>query len=112
MENRQIVRQFIDNLIPNPDTAYETFAEHVTAEWPGSGMPEVKGKDALVKLFRNNGHNTLMSQQVDELIAEGNAVCGRGSVITEKGGKKQTHHFADFYTVENGKITQLVSYII
>ena len=38
MENKAIVKQFIDNLFVNDDLAYETLSDDVTFNWPGFGM--------------------------------------------------------------------------
>lgn len=112
MDNKQIVKQFIEDLMTNREKAYEVFDENVKASWPGSAAPEIKGKTNLVKFFTENGHNTIVSIETHNLLEEGDRVFGNGIVVTERNGQKETSHFADIYTLKNGKITELCSYIV
>ena len=112
MDNKQIIKHFIENLAENPEAAYENFAENITAEWPGSGMPKLEGKESLIKLFQENGHRKIVSQKINNLVAEGDFVSGNGEVATVENGQETISHFADFYTLKGGKITSLTSYVI
>lgn len=111
MTNKDIIRKFIENLVSNHDEAGETFAENIRSEWPGSGMQPVVGKDKLLKFFTDNGHSELISQELDDIIAEGDRVFATGSMISERKGKKSKAHFADFYTLADGKITNIKSFV-
>lgn len=112
MDNKQIVKQFIEDLTANQEKAYDVFDENVKASWPGSGVPEIKGKTNLVNFFTENGHNTIVSQEIHNLLEEGDRVFGNGTVVTERNGKQSTAHFADLYRLQNSKIVELESYII
>lgn len=112
MTNKETVSKFIENLITDHDKAAETFAENIRAEWPGSGMEPIVGREKLLKFFAENGHNEIISQKIETLIAEGDKVSGTGSVVSEKDGKKTTSHFADFYILKDGKIVDLKSFVI
>lgn len=105
-------RQFIDNLFVNDDLAYETLSDDVTFNWPGFGMEDIVGKDNLRKFFSEDGPDKIIEQKINNLIAEGNTVIGDGTIVTKRNGKVETSHFADVYTVENGKITKAHSYMV
>lgn len=112
MENKAIVKQFIDNLFVNDDLAYETLSDDVIFNWPGFGMEDIVGKENLRKFFSEDGPDKVIEQKINNLIAEGNTVIGDGTIVTERNGKVETSHFADVYTVENGKITKAHSYMV
>ena len=112
MDNKQIAKQFLDNLFVDNDKAYEVVADDVRVNWPGFGMDDIVGKENLRKFFDEGGPDKVISQDVKNLIAEGDIVIGDGSVTTERNGKIETSHFADVYTIKNGKITNLISYMV
>ncbi|UOE42321.1 nuclear transport factor 2 family protein [Chryseobacterium suipulveris] len=112
MDNKQIAKQFIDNLFVDNDKAYEVVAEDVRVNWPGFGMEDIVGKQNLRNFLDNGGPDKVISQKINNLICENNTVIGDGTIVTERNGKKETSHFADVYTIENGKITHLNSYMV
>lgn len=112
MDNKAIAKQFLENLFINDDKAYEVLADDVRVNWPGFGMEDVVGKDALKKFFAEGGPDKVIEQKVLNLVAEGNTVIGDGWIITERKGKTEKSHFADVYTIDDGKITHLNSYMV
>lgn len=112
MDNKAVAKQFLDNLFVNNDLAYEVVADDVCVNWPGFGMQDIVGKQTLRNFLDNNGPDKIISQRVNNLICEGNIVIGDGTITTERNGKVETSHFADVYTVTNGKITNLNSYMV
>lgn len=112
MSNTEIVRQFIDNLFLDNEKAYEVVDENMETSWPGFGMDPIKGKANLKEFFESGGPEKVLSQELNNLIENGNLVVGDGSIRTVMNGKEYLNHFADFYTVENGKIVRLVSYMV
>ena len=41
MDNKQIAKQFLDNLFVDNDKAYEVVADDVRVNWPGFGMDDI-----------------------------------------------------------------------
>ncbi len=112
MENKQIARQFIENLFINNDKAYEVVDPEIRVNWPGFGMDDIVGKDNLRSFLADGGPDKVIEQKINNIIAEGDIVIGDGTMITERKGKVETSHFADIYTIKNGKITDLKSYMV
>lgn len=112
MYNKQIAKQFLENLFVENDKAYEVLDEDVRVNWPGFGMDDIVGKKNLRKFLDEGGPDKIIEQKVNNIIAEGDIVIGDGTMITERNGKVETSHFADVYTVKNGKITDLKSYMV
>lgn len=112
MDNKAVAKQFLDNLFVDNDKAYEVVADDVRVNWPGFGMEDLVGKEKLRNFLDNDGPDKVISQEFKNLICEGNVVIGDGSITTERKGKVETSHFADVYTVNNGKITNLISYMV
>lgn len=112
MNNKQIARQFIDNLFVNNDKAYEVIADDVIVNWPGFGMDDIVGKENLRKFFDAGGPDKVLGQKLNNLIAEDDTVIGDGTIITERNGNKETSYFADVYKIRDGKITRLQSYMV
>lgn len=112
MDNKQIVKQFLENLFKDNDKAYEVVSDNVRVNWPGFGMDQIVGKENLRNFFEKGGPDKVISQEVKNLIAEGATVVGDGTIVTERNGEQETSHFADFYTITDGKISALVSYMV
>ena len=112
MDNKAIAKQFIDNLFVDNDKAYEVVADDVRVNWPGFGMEDIVGKVNLRNFLDNDGPQKVISQKINNLIGENDVVIGDGMIVTERNGKQETSHFADVYTVKNGKITRLNSYMV
>lgn len=47
MNNKEIAKQFIDNLFVNDDKAYAVVDENIRVNWPGFGMEDIVGKETL-----------------------------------------------------------------
>lgn len=112
MDNKQIAKQFLDNLFINNDLAYEVVDENIRVNWPGFGMEDLVGKQTLRNFLDEGGPDKVIEQNVTHLIAENDVVIGTGSMITERNGKTEKSHFADVYTIKNGKIIDLTSYMV
>lgn len=112
MDTKQIAKQFIENLFVNDEKAYEVVDENIRVNWPGFGMETLVGKEALKKFLDEGGPDRVIDQAVRNLISEGDTVIGTGTMTTERNGKTETSHFADVYTISNGKITALESYMV
>lgn len=112
MENKQIAKLFIENLFIDNDKAYSVLADDVCVSWPGFGMDDIVGRENLRKFLDEGGPDKIIEQKVNNIIAEGDTVIGEGSMVTERNGKVEKSHFADVYTIKNGKITHLKSYMV
>lgn len=112
MDNKAIAKQFIDNLFVNDDKAYEVLSDDVRVNWPGFGMEDIVGKENLRKFFEKDGPDKVIEQKINNLLCENDKVIGDGTIVTERNGKRETSHFADVYTIKNGKITRLNSYMV
>lgn len=112
MNNKEIAKQFIDNLFVNDDKAYEVVDDNIRVNWPGFGMEDLVGKETLRNFLNEGGPDKVIEQTVRHLISEGNTVIGAGTITTERKGKIETSHFADVYTISDGKITNLESYMV
>jgi ketosteroid isomerase-like protein len=112
MDNKQIAKQFIDNLFVNNDKAYEVLADDVKVNWPGFGMDDIVGKENLRKFLDDGGPDRVLNQNIQNMIAEGDIVIADGNILTEKDGKQEKSHFADVYKVRDGKIVSLCSYMV
>lgn len=112
MDNKQIVKQFIENLFVDNDKAYSVVADNVRVNWPGFGMDAIVGKENLQKFLANEGPDKVLEQKINNIIAEGDIVIGDGTMITQRKGKREIAHFADVYTVKDGKIIDLNSYMV
>ncbi|MBW8360501.1 MAG: nuclear transport factor 2 family protein [Weeksellaceae bacterium] len=112
MDNKQIAKQFIDNLFVNNDKAYEVLADDVKVNWPGFGMDDIVGKENLRKFLDEGGPDRVLNQNIHNMIAEGDTVIADGNILTEKEGKQETSHFADVYKIHDGKIVSLCSYMV
>ncbi len=112
MDNKEIARQFFENLFVNNDKAYEVLADDVRVDWPGFGMDTLVGRESLRRFMDESGPERVVDLQIRNLLAEGDTVIAAGSIRTERAGKEEQSHFADVYTVREGKITALQSYMI
>lgn len=112
MNNKEIAKQFIDNLFVDNDKAYSVLADDVKVNWPGFGMETLVGKDNLRKFLDDGGPDKIINLKVNNILEDGDTVVGDGTIVTERNGKEETSHFADFYTIKNGKITALNSYMV
>lgn len=112
MDNKQIVKQFIENLFVDNDKAYSVLSDNVRVNWPGFGMEDIVGKENLREFLGNGGPDKVLDLKINNIIAENNIVIGEGSIVTERDSKIETSHFADVYTVDNGKIVSLKSYMV
>ncbi len=112
MDNKEIARQFFENLFLNNDKAYEVMADDVRVDWPGFGMETLVGRDSLRKFMDDSGPDKILQLEIRSLVAEGETVVAAGSIRTERAGKLEQSHFADIYTVKDGKITSLESYMV
>ncbi|MBA5629856.1 nuclear transport factor 2 family protein [Moheibacter lacus] len=112
MDNKAIVKQFLGNLFIDNDKAYEVVADNVRVNWPGFGMEDIVGKDNLRKFFENDGPDKVIEQKINNLLCENDTVIGDGTIVTERNGKVETSHFADVYTMKDGKIIRLNSYMV
>jgi len=85
----------------------------VTMSWPGT--TEVwKGTDAI---HQNMGPmmagGWTMKLHVTEKIVEGDRAMGHGSMeSTRPDGKTQTMYFSDIYHFTDGKISEVISYMV
>ena len=112
MDNKAIAKQFIENLFVDNDKAYEVVDANVRVNWPGWGMEDLVGRDTLRSFMDKDGPNKVIDQKITNLVSEGNTVIVTGTIITERKGKEETSHFADVYTISDGKITHLESYMV
>ncbi|MBH1959499.1 nuclear transport factor 2 family protein [Kaistella faecalis] len=112
MDNKQIAKQFFENLFVDNDKAYEVLSDDVRVNWPGFGMDDIVGKENLYNFLSNDGPEKVLKLQINNVIGEGDVVIADGNILTERHGKQETSHFADVYTVRDGKITSLVSYMV
>ncbi|MBU4538082.1 MAG: nuclear transport factor 2 family protein [Weeksellaceae bacterium] len=112
MNNKQLAKQFFENLFVNNDKAYEVLADDVRVNWPGFGMDDIVGKDNLRKFLDNSGPDRVLNLNIHNVVGEGDTVIADGSIITEKDGKEETSHFADVYKIKDGKIGSLSSYMV
>ena len=112
MDNKAIVKQFIENLFVDNDKAYSVVSDDVRVNWPGYGMDDIVGKENLQNFLSADGPDIVLDQKINHIIGEGETVIGDGTMVTERNGMKETSHFADVYKVQDGKITSLVSYMV
>lgn len=112
MDNKQLAKQFFENLFVDNDKAYEVLADDIRVNWPGFGMDDIVGKESLRKFLDEGGPDRVLNLNIHNLIEEGDTVIADGSIITEKDGKEETSHFADVYKIKEGKIGSLSSYMV
>lgn len=112
MENKEIVKQFIDNIFDDNDKAYAVLSDDVKFYWPGFGMEPIVGKKAIQDFFAKGGPEKVLSQKTIDIFSHGDKVVGHGTTVVQHNGKEQTSHFADFYTLRNGKIADVYSYMV
>lgn len=112
MDNKAIAKQFFENLFFDNDKAYEVVADDVRVNWPGFGMEDIVGKENLRKFLDDSGPEKVIDLKINNVLCENDTVIGDGTIITEREGKVETSHFADVYTVKDGKITRLNSYMV
>ncbi|MBW8361263.1 MAG: nuclear transport factor 2 family protein [Kaistella sp.] len=112
MDNKQIAKQFFENLFVDNDKAYEVLTEEVVVNWPGFGMDDIVGKENLRKFLDEGGPEKVLDLKINNILSEGDTVIADGSIVTEREGKRETSHFADVYKVKDGKIVSLNSYMV
>lgn len=112
MDNKQIAGQFFNNLFVDNDKAYEVLADDVRVNWPGFGMDTLVGRERLREFMDRGGPDKVLGMEIRTLVAEDDTVVAVGNIRTERAGKVEQSHFADIYTVHDGKITSLESYMV
>lgn len=112
MNNKEVVKQFIENLFVNNEKAYASLADNVRVNWPGYGLDTIEGKQNLQSFLSKGGPDKVLHLTINNLVEEGDIVIGDGTITTERKGKIETSHYADVYTMKNGKISQLRSYMV
>ncbi len=112
MNQKETVRQFNDFIFRDNDKAFAVLAEDVTMEWPGWGMEPLRGRDVIRTFMETNGPEEMTDITLQSLIEEGAEVIGHGHCTTVKDGKSGKSFFADCYTLRDGKIARIVSYMV
>lgn len=110
MNNKAVVKQVIDAFLSSDiETALSHMTEDVQMGWPGF-FDLAPGKESIRKFFSNVPE--MVSSTIDDLIEEGNTVVGLGSVTSREDGTLKNSFFSDVYTLENGKIKAIKSYMV
>lgn len=112
MTQKEAVRHFNENLFNDNDKAFSVVAEDATMEWPGWSAEPLRGRDAVRKFLEETGPERMISLDLLGLVEEGSEVIGHGTCVTERKGKSEKCFFADCYTFRDGKIAQVVSYMV
>ena len=78
--------------------------------WPGFFDLE-NGKDAIRKFYENVPE--MVASETGNFIEEGNTVVGTGMVAAKHAdGSLKNSFFADVYTLEDGKVKEIKSYMV
>lgn len=86
---------------------------HEDLVWTMFGYPPMHGKEPLRR--SNNMENLKQPPDFNmlELIVEGDNVVSRGNMTMElKDGKTEFCEFCDIYRLKDGKIKELLSYVV
>lgn len=111
MKNKEIVRQVMKAFIGHDvEKALSYMTEDIKMGWPG--FFDLKpGKDAIREFYQNVPQ--MISSKTGEFIEEGNTVVGTGMVTAKhEDGSLKNSFFADVYTLEDGKVKEIKSYMV
>lgn len=111
MKNKEIVKQVIQAFLDaDIEKVVSYMADDVKMGWPGFFDLE-PGKDAIREFFKDVPE--MVSSSVGDLIEEGNKVAGTGMVTSkQKDGSLQNSFFCDVYTLGDGKVKEIRSYMV
>lgn len=112
MTQKEAVRHFNEHLFTDNDKAFAVVAEDATMEWPGWSAEPLRGRDAIRKFLEETGPEKMISFDFLGLVEEGPEVVGHGIFNTIRKGIEEKCFFADCYTFRDGKIAQVVSYMV
>lgn len=112
MTQKEAVRHFNEYLFKDNEKAFAVVAEDATMEWPGWSAEPLRGRDTVRKFLEENGPEKMISFDLLGLVEEGNKVIGHGIFNTVRQGKEEKCFFADCYTMRDGQIARVVSYMV
>jgi len=113
-ENKEIVRKvnsaFDEN---NMDAVLEQCTDNI--KWVMVGNASVEGKEEIRKWMASGNENGNCLSQINSarLVAEGDTVACYGDMtLKDKEGNPLIYEYCDVYAFENGKISEIRSYVI
>ena len=111
MKNKEIVEQVIQAFFDGDiEKALSYMHEEIQMGWPGY-FDLNPGKKAVRDFFKTVPE--IQEAVTEELIAEGDKVIGTGYVISKHDdGNTRKSFFSDVYTMDNGKVKSLRSYMV
>ena len=111
MTNKEIVLEVIHAFLEKDIEKALTFmADDVIMGWPGYFDLD-PGKDVIREFFKTVPET--LESEMDDLVAEENKVIGTGFVLSRHDdGKDRKSFFSDVYTLENGQVKSIKSYMV
>jgi ketosteroid isomerase-like protein len=110
MTNKEIVKKGVDAfLISDIEEALTYMTDDVVMGWPGY-FDLAPGKNAIREFFKNIPE--MLEWKIGDFIEEGNKVAATGWIKSNHNGEIKESYFCDIYTLENGKIKKLTSYMV
>lgn len=111
MNNREIVQQVIQAFLDaDVEKGLSFMDDDVMMGWPGY-FDLKPGKDEVRKFF--NDIPEIISGTLERLIVEGDTVAGTGKITAKhKDGSLKNSFFCDVYTLTNGKVKEIKSYMV
>jgi len=110
LSNKQIVQKVNDAFSANK---MEDFVAHCTDDvrWTMIGDKEYIGKEAILKSMSGMDVQPVFNN--GQIIADGDQVASNGTFsMQNKDGSMYNAAFCDVYNFSNGKITNLISYVV
>jgi uncharacterized protein len=82
-------------------------------EWEIPGMFHIRGKEAFDREIENDAFMGSPQITLDRMTEENDIVVAEGTVqVRKRGGELLNLRYCDVFTMEDGKIRQLISYIM
>ncbi len=111
MKNKEVVKQVINAFLNHDvEKALSFMNDDIKMGWPGFFNLE-PGKEAIREFYKDVPQ--MISSKIGEFIEEGDTVVGTGMVTAKhEDGTLKNSFFADVYTLKNGKVKEIKSYMV
>ena len=111
MTNKELVQQVIEAFnTADMEKMEALLTEDILFNWPGS-FKIGPGKEAVREFFAVCPE--ILEFSMGQMIEEDHRVVATGSVTTKhEDGSIRKSHFCDWYTLKNGKVKNIESYVV
>ena len=112
MDNKTLIQKVIDAFDKGDITAIIALVDE-NIVWEMVGDKTVSSRKEMEHFLREMEGIKMMNSKIDYLLVEGDKAAVSGRSDMQMPGKSMEHlKYADFYTLKNGKVSEIVSFPI